>query len=122
VTVIRGYNRHLFDLHARQLVSNTETNADQIISQAKAQADQLLTEVKADAESRRAAAQREVDELTRQKDSIASHLAQVCQLLGGQLPGMDAVQAAQAKPAIAGDSGLADGARADGSGVAPPTL
>lgn len=78
--MIRGYNRHQFDLHARQLVSNTETNADQIISQAKAQADQLLTEVKADAERRRAAAQREVDELTGQKDSIASHLAQVCQL------------------------------------------
>jgi hypothetical protein len=90
VTAIRGYNRHLFDLHARQLVSNTETNADQIISQAKAQADQLLTEVKADAERRRAAAQRQVDELTRQKDSIASHLAQVCQLLGGQLPGCGA--------------------------------
>jgi len=46
----------------------------------------------------------------------------VCQLLGGQLPGMDAVQAAQAKPAIAGDSGLADGARGNGSGAAPPAL
>ena len=42
----------------------------------------------------------EVDDLTRQKDSIASHLAQVRQLL----PGMNAVQAAQTKPAIAGDS------------------
>jgi hypothetical protein len=81
------------------------------VSQAKAQAEQLLAEVKADAGRRRAATQREVDELTRQKDSIASHLAQVRQVLGGQLPGMDAVQAAQAKPAIAGDSGLADDAR-----------
>jgi hypothetical protein len=85
-------------------VSNAKKNADQIAGQAKAQADQLLAETKADAERRRVAAQREVDELTRQKDSIASHLAQVRQLLGGQLPGMDAVQAGQTKPAIAGDS------------------
>ena len=76
------------------------------MSQAKTQADQLLAETKADAERRRAAAQREVDELTRQKDSIATHLAQVRQLLGGQLPGMDAaaaMQAPAAKQAIAGE-------------------
>jgi hypothetical protein len=77
------------DQHARQLVSNAKKNADQIVSQAKTQAEQLLAEVKADSERRRAAAQREVDELTRQKDPIASHLAQVRQLMGGQLPGMD---------------------------------
>ena len=63
--------------------------------------------------------QREVDELTRQKDSTASHLAQVRQLLGGQLAGTDAVQAAQTKPAVAGDPGPADGARGNGSGAAP---
>ena len=103
------------DSHARQLVSNAKKNADQIVSQAKSQADQLLAETKADAERRRAAAQREVDELTRQKDSIATHLAQVRQLLGGQLPGMDAVQAAQTKPAIAGDPGLADGGHGNGA-------
>jgi hypothetical protein len=40
-------------------------------------------------------------ELTRQKDSIASHLTQLRQLLGGQLPGMDeALQSAPAKPGI----------------------
>jgi hypothetical protein len=59
----------------------------------------LLAEACADAGRLRAATDREVDDLTRQKDSIASHLAQVRQLL----PGMKAVQAAQAKPAIAGD-------------------
>ena len=60
----------------RQLVGNAKKNADQIAGQAKTQAGQLLAEVKADAERRRAATQREVDDLTRQKDSIASHLAQ----------------------------------------------
>jgi paraquat-inducible protein B len=87
------------DQHARQLVGNAEKNADQIAGQAKTQAEQLLAEVNADAERRRAATHREVDDLTRQKDSIASHLAQVRQLL----PGMNAVQAAQTKPAITGD-------------------
>ena len=110
------------DQHAQQLAGTAKENAGQIVGQATAQAGQLLAEVKADAERRQAAAQREVDELTRQKDSIASHLAQVRQLLGGQVPGMDAVQAAQPKPAIAGDSGPADGARGNGSGAAPPAL
>jgi paraquat-inducible protein B len=88
------------DQYARQLVGNAEKNADQIAGQAKTQAGQLLAEVNADAERRRAATRCEVDDLTRQKDSIASHLAQVRQLL----PGMNAVQAAQTKPAITGDS------------------
>ena len=72
------------DSHARQLVSNAKKNADQIVSQAKTQAEQMLAETRADAERRRVASQREVDELTRQKDSIASHLVQVRQLLGGR--------------------------------------
>ena len=88
------------DSHARQLVSNAKKNADQIVSQAKAQADQLLAETKADAERRRAAAQRDVDELTRQKDSIATHLAQVRQLLGGQLPMATTKRAATSEPGI----------------------
>src|SRR6266567_171738 len=96
------------DQHARQLVSNATKNADQIVSQAKAQAEQLLTEVKTDAERRRAAGRREVDDLTRQQDSIVGHLAQVRQLLVGQLPGTDA---AQAKPASAGDPGHSGPAR-----------
>jgi cell division septum initiation protein DivIVA len=85
--------------YARQLAGNAEKDAGQIAGQAKIQAGQLLAEVNADAERRRAATHREVDDLTRQKDSIASHLAQVRQLL----PGMNAVQAAQTKPAITGD-------------------
>jgi hypothetical protein len=60
----------------------------------------LRAEVSAEAERRRAATDREVDDLARQKDSIASDLTQVRQLL----PGMNAVQAAHTKPAIAGDS------------------
>ena len=71
------------------------------MTQAKAQASQLLSETRSEADRHRAIAQRQVDELTRQKDSIASHLTQLRQLLGGQLPGMDeALQSAPAKPGI----------------------
>ena len=84
-----GPDRRDADSHARQLVSNAKKNADQIVGGAKTQAGQLLAETRADAERRRAAVQRDVDELTRQKDSIAAHLAQVRQVVGGQLPGMD---------------------------------
>ncbi|HWG14002.1 MAG TPA: hypothetical protein VG268_12095, partial [Streptosporangiaceae bacterium] len=60
---------------------------------------------KSDAERSRAAAQRQVDDLTRQKDSISSHLAQLRQLLGGGVPGMEAestssVPSAPSRPAI----------------------
>jgi hypothetical protein len=106
------------DAHARQLVSNAKKNADQIVTAAKAQADQLHAETKADAERRRAAAQREVDELTRQKDSIATHLAQVRQLLDGQMPGMDP---APPKPAIVAGA-APSGAPSNGtSGQPAPT-
>ena len=96
-----------------------------MLGAAKTQADQLLAETKADAERRRAAAQREVDDLTRQKDSIATHLAQVRQLLGGQLPGMDAaaMQAPAPKPAIAAEPAPAGVPRnGNGGSVAPTTV
>ena len=76
------------DQHSRQLVGNAKKNADQIVAQAKAQADQLLADTKAEAERHRSAAQRHVDELNKQKESVAAHLAQISQLLGGQMPGI----------------------------------
>jgi O-antigen/teichoic acid export membrane protein/cell division septum initiation protein DivIVA len=95
----------------RQLVSNAKKNADQIISQAKSEAEQMLAETKADAERRRAAAQREVDELIRQKDSIASNLAQLRQSLGQ--PPMDAAMQPAAPKAAS---------TADPAPSAPPAL
>jgi hypothetical protein len=53
-------------------------------------------------ERHRAAAQREVDDLTRQKESISTHLAQISQLLGTQMPGLsEALKPAQSRPAVA---------------------
>jgi len=56
-----------------------------------------MADTKAEIERHRAGAQREVDELTKQKESISSHLAQISQLLGTQMPGLaDALKPRQA--------------------------
>lgn len=73
------------DQHARQLVRNAKNNADQIVAEAKAQAESLMSEARTEVERSRVTAQREIEDLTRQKDNIASHLAQVRQLLGSQM-------------------------------------
>jgi hypothetical protein len=56
-----------------------------------------MADTKAEIERHRAGAQREVDELTKQKESISTHLAQISQLLGTQMPGLaDALKPRQA--------------------------
>jgi len=55
-----------------------------------------MADTKSEIDRHRAAAQREVDDLTRQKESISTHLAQISQLLGGQMPGLsEALKPAQ---------------------------
>jgi len=49
----------------------------------------------------RASAQREVDELSKQKESISTHLAQISQLLGTQMPGLADALKQPARPAVA---------------------
>jgi hypothetical protein len=74
-------------------VSNAQKNADQIVARAKAQAaqakasaDQLIADTKTELERHRAAAQREVDELNRQKDAITASLEQLRRLISGHAP------------------------------------
>jgi hypothetical protein len=74
-------------------VSNAQKNADQVAAQAKAQAahakaqaDQLMADAKTQIERHRAAAQREVDELNRQKDAITTSLEGLRRLVSGQAP------------------------------------
>jgi hypothetical protein len=78
------------DQHSKQLVSHAKKNADQIAAQiaahAKAQADQLVADTKTELERHRVAAQREVDELNRQKDAITTSLEQLRLLVSGQAP------------------------------------
>jgi hypothetical protein len=47
-------------------------------------------------------AQRQVDELNKQKESVGAHLAQISQLLGGTMPGLaDVLKAGSQQPAVA---------------------
>jgi ElaB/YqjD/DUF883 family membrane-anchored ribosome-binding protein len=85
------------DEHAKSLVSNARRNADQVIAEARAHADKMLSEAKSEAERNRRAAQRQVDELIRQRDSITGHLDQLRHLLGSMsVPGLDKLAAAAA--------------------------
>jgi hypothetical protein len=59
----------------------------------------LLADTKSEADRVRTSAQRQVDELNKQKESVAAHLAQISQLLGGQMPGI--ADALKPKPAPA---------------------
>jgi hypothetical protein len=60
-----------------------------------------MADTKSEIERHRASAQREVDDLTRQKESISSHLAQISQLLGTQMPGLsDVLKPPQTRHAV----------------------
>jgi hypothetical protein len=60
-----------------------------------------LADTKNEIERHRASAQHEVDDLSRQKESISSHLAQISQLLGTQMPGLaDALKPQQSRHAV----------------------
>jgi cell division septum initiation protein DivIVA len=101
------------DEHAKSLVGNARRNADQVIAEARAHADKVLSEAKGEADRNRRAAQRQVDELIRQRDSITGHLDQLRALLGNTMPvpGLDKLAAAAARnpqdenPEPAKDSG-----------------
>ncbi len=56
------------------------------IAEARGHADKVLSEAKAEAERNRRAAQRQVDELIRQRDSITGTLDQLRSLLGATMP------------------------------------
>jgi cell division septum initiation protein DivIVA len=90
-------------------VSNARRNADQIVArakaqakaeaaQAKAQADQLIADTQTELERHRAAAQLEVDELTRQKDAITNSLEQLRRLITRHAP-VTGAPAEAARPA-----------------------
>jgi hypothetical protein len=62
----------------------------------------------------RTAAQRHVDELNKQKESVAAHLTQISQLLGGQMPGI--ADALKPKPAVQAQAPRAVAAPPSGNG------
>ena len=68
-----------------------------------------MSEAKAEAERTRRAAQRQVDELTRQRDSITGHLDQLRHLLGAMaVPAVDRGSSASQQPAGQNGENAAD--------------
>ena len=112
------------DPHAKQLVANAKKNADQIVAEAKARPSSSSPRPRPRPSARRTAAQREVDELTRQRDSITTHLAQLRQLLGGarapglrsRSPPIAAAPAEAGHPAATGQREARPGAGPSGRG------
>ena len=105
------------DEHAKGLLGTARRNAEQILGEARQHADKVMSEAKAEAERTRRAAQRQVDELVRQRDSITGHLDQLRHLLGamsgpGTGPG-------SRSPAAAGRRGAAVRAGRHRAGAGP---
>lgn len=91
--------RHEADEYAKVLIASARQNADQVIAEARLYADKALSEGQAEAERNRRAAQRQIDELVRQRDSIAGHLDQLRHLLGArQVPPLDKLATAAGSP------------------------
>ena len=70
---------------AQRILEESEAGRAQA-AHAKAQADQLMADTKTELERHRVAAQREVDELNRQKDAITTSLEQLRLLVSGRAP------------------------------------
>ena len=72
---------------ARRTLSEAKEEAGQVVGQARAQAAQLIADGKAEIERRHTTTRRELDDLTAQRDEIASHLAVMREALGAVMPG-----------------------------------
>src|SRR5690606_35795500 len=71
------------DAYVKDLMSTARRNADQIVAEARAFAEQTVSDAKAEAEQQRNVAQRQLEDLTRQHDSINTYLDELRGLLGG---------------------------------------
>ena len=69
------------EVHSQTLLGNARNNADEIISESREHAEGIISEAVADAERERTAAQHEVEELNRQRESITGYLDDLRSLL-----------------------------------------
>ncbi len=92
------------EVHSQTLLSNARNNADEIVSEAREHAENIISEAVSDAERERTAAQREVEELNRQRESITGYLDDLRSLLSndpiGNLAAASKLKAPEA-PAMA---------------------
>ena len=98
------------EVHSQSLLSNARNNADEIVSESREHAEGIISEAVADAERERAAAQHEVEELNRQRESITGYLDDLRSLLSNDPIGnLAAATRLKAPPAQeAGDDAAED--------------
>ena len=65
---------------AKKEIADAHRKAELVIAQAKDDGKQILADLEADADKRRTVLQKELDELTRQKNDVDAKLAQMRQL------------------------------------------
>jgi hypothetical protein len=81
-------------MYVKDLVADARKSADRIVAEAREFAEQTIDDARAEAESSRSAAQHQLEDLTRQHDSINSYLDELRGMLGTP------TEAAPAKPAL----------------------
>jgi vacuolar-type H+-ATPase subunit H len=67
---------------AHDTVSQAREEADDIVAKAQVKAEKILAEAELTAIDRREAIQRELEELTRQRDGVAEHVAKMRAVFG----------------------------------------
>jgi cell division septum initiation protein DivIVA len=107
------------DEHAKGLLGTARRNAEQVLAEARQHADKVMSDAKAEAERTRRAAQRQVDDLIRQRDSITGHLDQLRHLLGA-FAGSGAAQAAASPQQQAGETAQEQGNAPDDRTITLP--
>src|SRR5690606_14767797 len=75
------------DAHAKELLSNARRNADRVVAEAREHAERTLSDAMTEAERERTTAQRQVEDLNRQREAITSYLDELRNLLGND-PGL----------------------------------
>jgi len=74
------------DAEARKRQEEAVTQAEETLAQARIEAEQIISDARADADVTAQVAARQLQELERQRDSVAAYLTEMRGVLGGALP------------------------------------
>ena len=91
------------ETHAKELLSNARRNADRVVAEAREHAENSLSEAMTESERERTSAQRQVEDLNRQRESITSYLDELRNLLGNDpMPSKQTLERAQKAASVKG--------------------
>src|SRR5690606_28305129 len=84
------------EAHAKELMSNARRNADRVVAEAREHAERTLSEAMTEAERERTTAQRQVEDLNRQREAITVYLDELRSLLTHEpMPSRQTLERAQ---------------------------